>query len=59
MRRFRIPRDLDMYRMFDRFIIGPSPYPWAMYEAFTAALAKAGIQDAEKRVFTSGIPIRA
>jgi hypothetical protein len=51
-------RDLDMYRMFDRVIIGPSAYPWAMYEAFTAALARAGIQDAEKRVFTSGIPIR-
>jgi hypothetical protein len=52
-------RDLDMYRMFDRLVIGPSPYPWAMYEAFTAALMKVGIPDAEKRVFTSGIPIRA
>ena len=50
--------ELDMYRMLDRLIIGPSPYPWAMYEAFTAALSKAGIADAEKRVFTSNIPIR-
>jgi hypothetical protein len=51
--------DLDLSRMFDRLIIGPSPYPWVMYEAFTAALTKAGVMEAETRVFTSGIPIRA
>ena len=51
--------DLDFLRMFDRLIIGPSPYPWAMFEAFVEALHKAGVADAEQRVFTSGIPIRA
>lgn len=51
-------RELDLFNMFDRLIIGPSPYPWVMYEAFTAALQKAGVAEAEKRVFTSGIPIR-
>jgi hypothetical protein len=50
--------DLDLCKIFDRLIIGPTPYPWAMYEAFTDALAGAGLADSKKRVFTSGIPIR-
>jgi hypothetical protein len=51
--------DLDMSRLFDRLIIGPSPYPLVMYHAFTAALTEAGVPEADKRVFVSGIPIRA
>ena len=51
--------DLDLARMFDRLIIGPSPYPWPMYEAFTAALSAAGVKDAVNKVFMSGIPIRS
>jgi hypothetical protein len=50
--------DLDLSRIFDRLIIGPSPYPWPMYEAFVAALKQAGIEDAENRVQASHIPIR-
>jgi hypothetical protein len=49
---------LDLARLFDRLIIGPSAYPWPMYEAFVPALNEAGIADADKRVWTSGIPIR-
>jgi hypothetical protein len=30
-----------------------------MYEAFVDALVKAGVADADKRLFASGIPIRA
>jgi len=48
--------DLDLSTMFDRLIIGPSPYPLVMYKAFVAALAEAGI--AEPRVVMSEIPIR-
>jgi hypothetical protein len=44
--------------MFDRLIIGPSPYPLVMCDAFTEALKAAGIPDAENRVRASGIPIR-
>jgi hypothetical protein len=44
--------------LLDRIIIGPSPYPGAMYEAFTAALANAGVVNAGERVFASGTPIR-
>ena len=51
--------DFDFSRIFDRLIIGPSPYPWAMFEAFTAELTKTGVPDAGARVFTSGIPIRS
>jgi hypothetical protein len=42
---------LDFAAMFDRVIIGPSLYPWPMYEAFVAALLKNGISDAAERVF--------
>lgn len=49
---------LDFSHLFDRLIIGPSPYPYAQYEAFVAALEKAGVQNARERVFVSGIPIR-
>jgi hypothetical protein len=51
--------DLDLARIFDRLIIGPSPYPWAMYQAFVAALTNCGVPDAHNRVVVSDIPIRA
>jgi hypothetical protein len=44
--------------IFDRVIIGPSQFHWAMYEAFVAALDAAGIKDAARRVFPSQIPVR-
>lgn len=50
--------ELDFAKIFDRLIIGPSPYPYAQYEAFVSALGKAGVENAEERVFVSGIPIR-
>jgi hypothetical protein len=50
--------ELDVAKMFDRLIIGPTQYPWVMYTAFAKALAEAGIADAAERVHTSGIPIR-
>lgn len=50
--------ELDLAAMFDRLIIGPSPYPLAMYEAFKGALTNAGVADAGAKIFASGIPIR-
>ena len=50
--------DLDFSRIFHRLIIGPSPYPWPMFEAFRDALIKAGVTDAQDRLWSSGIPIR-
>jgi hypothetical protein len=49
-------RDLDISRVFDRLIIGPTQYPWAIAEAFTNALRDAGVPNAT--VSASRIPIR-
>jgi len=51
--------DLDLSRIIDRLIIGPSQYPSVMYTAFTQALAQAGVSNAGGRIFVSGIPIRS
>jgi hypothetical protein len=51
--------DLDFSTLFDRLIIGPSPYGWALAKAFTTALTQAGVTDANTRVRNSFIPIRA
>jgi hypothetical protein len=50
--------DLEFSKIFDRLIVGPTIYPWPMYEAFTEALTKAGVADAGERVITSRIPLR-
>jgi hypothetical protein len=50
--------ELDLISLFDRLVIGPSPYPWAMYDAFVDVLAKEGVADAVNRVCVSGIPLR-
>ena len=49
---------LDLASIFDRLIIGPSPFPVAMYEAFVDVLTKAGVSDAQSRVWNSNIPLR-
>jgi hypothetical protein len=51
--------ELDIALIVDRLIIGPSPYPSVMYQAFVDALTKSGVSGAEKLVFISGIPIRS
>jgi hypothetical protein len=50
---------LDFATAFDRLIIGPSPYPWPMFEAFVGALQQSGVSDAAARVSVSEIPIRS
>ena len=49
---------IDFTTMFDRLIWAFSAHPWVMYEAFTRALATAGVQNATERVVTSDIPLR-
>jgi hypothetical protein len=51
--------DLDFAQVFDRLIVGPTPYPWPIYGAFVEVLKAAGVPSAEERVFVSSIPIRA
>lgn len=54
-----ILEDLDFAKLFDRLIIGPSPYPAAMFDAFVEVLSRVGVAEAAKKVFVSGIPIRS
>jgi hypothetical protein len=49
---------LDPNELLDRIIIGPTQYPFAMYEAFVSALTDAGVVDAGKRIVISQIPVR-
>ena len=49
---------MEPNELLDRVIIGPTQFPWAMYEAFVAALEAAGVQNAAARVFISQIPVR-
>jgi hypothetical protein len=51
--------DLDIAKIFDRLIIGPTLYPWVMYEAFVDALEKAGVSKPEERIHSSNIPLRS
>lgn len=51
--------DLDFAQVFDRLIVGPTPYPWPVYGAFVEALKATGVPNAEEGVFVSNIPIRA
>jgi Protein of unknown function (DUF2971) len=50
--------DLDFTQVFDRLIVGPTPYPWPIYGAFVEALKEAGVPNADERVVVSNIPIR-
>jgi len=50
--------DLEFSTLFDRLIIGPSPYPITMIDAYAGALSQAGVPNARTKVFASGIPIR-
>jgi len=51
--------EVDLFRMLDRLIIGPSSYPWVMYDAFVKELSEASVTDAGNRVVISGIPLRS
>ena len=53
-----LPTDLDLPNLFERVIIGPTQYPWAMFEAFTEALKVVGVPNAAEKVSVSHIPIR-
>lgn len=44
--------------LLNRIIIGPTRFPAAMWEAFRDLLTDAGVQDANKKVFVSNLPLR-
>jgi hypothetical protein len=49
---------LDLANILQRVIVGPTAYPWVMYEAFVEALTKAGVPNPSERVWVSDIPLR-
>jgi len=51
--------DLDVSRLFDRLIIGPSHYPMTMFSGFSKALKEAGVQNPDTKIFSSTIPLRS
>jgi hypothetical protein len=44
--------------LIERIIIGPTQFPLVTYEAFVELLSKAGVAEAQKKVFISDIPLR-
>lgn len=50
--------ELDLVRVLNRIIIGPTQYPLSVAEAFATALVDAGVPDPDKKVWASTIPIR-
>ena len=51
--------DVEIPKLVDRIIIGPTAYPIAIYTAFVIALQEAGVTDAAARTVISGIPLRS
>ena len=51
--------DLDLVKMLDRIIIGPTQYPWAVSNSFVETLGEIGVENPIEKVFISHIPIRS
>jgi hypothetical protein len=49
---------IEVSKLVDRAIVGPTQYPWVVREAFISVLEQAGIADAQDRVVVSDIPLR-
>ena len=48
----------ELNQVIDKVIIGPTQYPYPIFDAFVSELQKYGIKDAASRVIVSGIPLR-
>ena len=48
----------DLPSILDRIIIGPTPYPYVSMKTFRTELNEAGVNNLEKRVVLSDIPLR-
>lgn len=50
--------EADIPSLLDHLIIGPTEHPRATHEAFVALLDEAGVEDAQRKVWVSDIPVR-
>lgn len=51
-------KNANLNDLLHRIIIGPTPNPYVVCDAFVRLLRSEGIEDAEQRVRSSGIPLR-
>jgi hypothetical protein len=51
-------KNANLNELLHKVIVGPTPNPFVVRNAFIRLLAQAGIEDAEHRVSASGIPLR-
>lgn len=51
--------DIDLPKIIEKIIIGPTDYPTAVYEAFAAELTNIGVPDPKDKIKISNIPLRA
>jgi hypothetical protein len=49
---------IELPKLINRVIIGPTPYPFDISEALIHLLDKAGVENAASKVFVSDIPLR-
>lgn len=49
---------LNLPTFIDRIIIGPSRFPAGIYDAFSALLGEAGVQNPASRIVVSDVPLR-
>jgi hypothetical protein len=50
--------DLDLAKIIDKIILGPTQYPMALVEAFASKLIDIKVQDMQGKIIISGIPLR-
>lgn len=50
--------DLDLAKIFDKIILGPTQYPMTLVEAFASKLSDIKVQDLQGKIIISGIPLR-
>ncbi len=51
-------KDISIPELLDRVIIGPSQYGYSISESLSKILSETGVQNVDKKVFFSDIPIR-
>ncbi|MBN9514791.1 MAG: DUF2971 domain-containing protein [Alphaproteobacteria bacterium] len=51
--------NMTVPELLDRVIIGPTEYPYPVYDAFLTAMGEAEIPEHHKKLFVSHVPLRA
>ena len=49
---------IEVPELINKIILGPSAYPWPIFDAFVSALDAAGVEKSKTKIVVSGIPLR-